>query len=144
MKRRKPRKYKRYEWPIPDLMWHTDWHRIKASKLRGEWFISYIDDCSRKIMGYGVFKSANTKNSLLVLYRAICANKAVPVLLNSDRGSQFIPSKFDKKGKSPICVPRGTRKYGNPIYPIEKKTSSNQRQAGEIPRHTRQRIRRKI
>ena len=100
MKRRKPRKYKRYEWPIPDLMWHTDWHRIKASKLRGEWFISYIDDCSRKIMGYGVFKSANTKNSLLVLYRAICANKAVPVLLNSDRGSQFIPSKFDKKGKA--------------------------------------------
>ena len=51
-------------------------------------------------MGYGVFKSANTKNSLLVLYRAICANKAVPVLLNSDRGSQFIPSKFDKKGKA--------------------------------------------
>lgn len=99
LKGRKPRKYKRYEWPIPDLMWHTDWHRIKASKRRGEWFISYIDDCSRKIMGYGVFKAATTKNSLLVLYRAIHANEAVPSLLNSDRGSQFIPSKSTRKEK---------------------------------------------
>lgn len=99
-KRRRPRKYKRYEWPIPNLMWHTDWHTIKASKLRGLWFISYIDDCSRKIMGYGVFKSATTKNSLLVLYRAIHTNNAVPLMLNSDRGSQFIPNKFDKKGKA--------------------------------------------
>ncbi len=27
-KRKKPRKYKRYEWPIPNYMWHTDWHAI--------------------------------------------------------------------------------------------------------------------
>ena len=29
-KRQKPRKYKRYEWPLPNYMWHTDWHVIKA------------------------------------------------------------------------------------------------------------------
>ena len=34
--RQKPRKYKRYEWPIPDIMWHTDWHIIKAKKLKGK------------------------------------------------------------------------------------------------------------
>ena len=32
--RQKPRKYKRYEWPIPNIMWHTDWHVIKAEKLK--------------------------------------------------------------------------------------------------------------
>ncbi|MBI2575205.1 hypothetical protein HYV82_04960 [Candidatus Woesearchaeota archaeon] len=39
LKRRKPRKYKRYEWPIPNYMWHTDWHVIKAEKLRGRTFL---------------------------------------------------------------------------------------------------------
>ncbi|MCP4760189.1 MAG: transposase family protein, partial [archaeon] len=50
--RSKPRKYKRYEWPIPNYMWHTDWHTIKSEKLKGEKILVYIDDCSRKIMSY--------------------------------------------------------------------------------------------
>jgi hypothetical protein len=33
-KRQKPRKYKRYEWPIPNYMWHCDWHIIKSEKLK--------------------------------------------------------------------------------------------------------------
>lgn len=98
--RQKPRKYKRYEWPISNFMWHTDWHVIKASKLKGKQFISYLDDCSRQIMSYGVFDEATTKNSLLVLYKATAKHHVLPFELNSDRGSQFIPSKFDKKGKA--------------------------------------------
>ena len=100
LKRQKPRKYKRYEWPISNYMWHTDWHVIKASKLTGKCFISFIDDCSRKIMAYGVFDAMTTKNSLITLYHAISAHLVIPVELNSDRGSQFIPNKFDKKGKA--------------------------------------------
>jgi len=99
-KRQKPRKYKRYEWPLPNFMWHTDWHVIKAENLRGKCFISYMDDCSRRIMAYGVFDAMMTKSSLLVLYQAIAEHKVLPFELNSDRGSQFIPSKFDKKGKA--------------------------------------------
>ena len=34
LKRRKPRKYKRYEWPLPNYMWHTDWHVIKAKIMK--------------------------------------------------------------------------------------------------------------
>ena len=98
--RRKPRKYKRYEWPISNFMWHTDWHVLKRAELKGKWFVSYIDDCSRKIMGYGTFDSPTTKASLLVLYKAIAENCVIPVELNSDRGSQYIPSKFDKRGKA--------------------------------------------
>ena len=99
-KRQKPRKYKRYEWPISNFMWHTDWHVIKASKLKGKQFISYLDDSSRRIMSYGVFDSPTTRNSLIVLYAAIANHQVTPVELNSDRGSQFIPSKFDKNGKA--------------------------------------------
>jgi len=99
-KKQKPRKYRRYEWPIPNIMWHTDGHIIKAQKLKGEYFISFIDDCSRKIMGYGVFDNFTTRNALLILYKAIAENKVAPYEINSDRGSQFIPNKFDKKGKA--------------------------------------------
>jgi len=99
-KRQKPRKYKRYEWPLPNFMWHTDWHMIKAVKLKGMQFISYMDDCSRKIMAYGVFNNLTTRNSLLILYKSIADNGVTPFELNSDRGSQFIPSKFDKTGKA--------------------------------------------
>ncbi len=99
-KRQKPRKYKRYEWPISNFMWHTDWHVIKAEKLKGKQFISYLDDCSRQIMSYGMFATPTTRASLLMLYRAIAEQLVTPIELNSDRGSQFIPSKFDKKGKA--------------------------------------------
>src|SRR3990167_1128131 len=63
LKRRKPRKYKRYEWPIPNYMWHTDWHKIKSIKLTEKHILVYIDDCSRRIMGY-IIGSETTKNSL--------------------------------------------------------------------------------
>lgn len=111
-KRQKPRKYKRYEWPIPNYMWHTDWHVIKAEKLKGENFISYIDDCSRKIMSYGAFTQATTKNSLFVLYNAIAKNSVIPYILNSDRGSQFIASKFDKKGYANHKFQEGLQELG--------------------------------
>jgi len=98
-KRRKPRKYKRYEWPIPNYMWHTDWHVIKAVRLKGENILVYIDDCSRKIMGY-CLGAQTTKNSLFALYSAIAEHGVTPFCLNSDRGAQFIANKFDKNGKA--------------------------------------------
>ncbi len=98
-KRSKPRKYKRYEWPIPNYMWHTDWHKIKAEKLKGKKILVYIDDCSRKIMSY-IVGCETTKNSLFALYDAIDKNGVVPYCLNSDRGTQFIANNFDKKGNA--------------------------------------------
>lgn len=99
LKRRKPRKYKRYEWPIPNYMWHTDWHFIKAKRLRGENVLVFIDDCSRKIMSY-ITGSTTAKNSIFALYKAIAENGTIPFILNSDRGPHFFPNKKDKKGKA--------------------------------------------
>ena len=97
--RRKPRKYKRYEWPLSNYMWHTDWHVMKSEKNRGENIIVYLDDCSRKAMSYCT-GAENTKNSLFALYSAIAENLVIPFILNSDRGTQFFPNKKGKKGKA--------------------------------------------
>lgn len=120
-KRQKPRKYKRYEWPLPNFMWHTDWHVIKAPKLKGKQFLCYLDDCSRKIMSYGVFDSATTKNSVLVLYKAIAEHGVTPFELNSDRGSQFIPNKFDKHGEANSAFQEVLQELGILFIPSKRR-----------------------
>tara|TARA_Y100000031_G_C8186701_1_gene369334 strand:- start:353 stop:1120 length:768 start_codon:yes stop_codon:yes gene_type:complete len=119
--RQKPRKYKRYEWPVPNIMWHTDWHIIKSKKLKGKKFISYIDDCSRKIMSYGVFSRMTTKNSLLILHKAIGEREVQPWMLNSDRGSQFIPMRYDKKGKANHAFQEALKRLGIKFVPSRKR-----------------------
>jgi putative transposase len=98
-RKQKPRKYKRYEWPLPNFMWHTDWHKIKAEKMRDVDIIIYLDDCSRKVVGYGT-GAMTTRNSLLALYGAIARHEVSPHLLNSDRGPQFFPTKKGKEGNA--------------------------------------------
>ena len=120
LKRRKPRKYKRYEWPIPDYMWHTDWHVIKSEKLKGENIIVYLDDCSRRIMGYCIGQMT-TKHSLLALYRAIAKHNVIPYCLNSDRGVQFYPNKKDKNGQASHVFQEALEELGILFIPSKKR-----------------------
>lgn len=119
--RQKPRKYKRYEWPIPQLMWHTDWHVIKNKKLKGKKIIVYIDDCSRRIMSYGVFSRMTTKNSLITLYSAIGMHEVIPWMLNSDRGSQFIPMRYDKHGNANHAFQEALKELGIIFVPSRRR-----------------------
>lgn len=98
-KRQKPRKYKRYEWPISNYMWHTDWHVIKAKKMNGENILVFIDDCSRRIMGH-ITGATTARNSIFALYKSVADSLVTPYILNSDRGSHFFPNKTDKNGKA--------------------------------------------
>ena len=92
-KRRGQRSYVRYQWPISNYMWHVDW-----SQHGDKWYIAYIDDRSRRIMAAGVFDNATEKNALLVLHQAILENGVSPVIILSDKGTQFYNSKKNKKG----------------------------------------------
>lgn len=93
-KRRGQKKYKRYEWPLPNLLWHTDWFWCKRLQ---KYVIVYTDDRSRTVTGHGSFEEATTKHSLFVLYSAI-TEYGVPYQLLHDRGSQFYANKRNKKG----------------------------------------------
>lgn len=119
-KRQKPRKYKRYEWPIPNYMWHTDWHVIKSERLKGENIIVYIDDCSRKIMSYCI-GDMTTKNSLLALYKSITKHNVIPYCLNSDRGTQFFPNKKNKNGKASHAFQEALEDIGILFIPSKKR-----------------------
>ena len=120
IKRQMPRKYKRYEWPIPNYMWHTDWHIIKVERLRGQNLIVYIDDCTRKIMSYAI-GAMTTKNSLFALYSAIAKQNVIPYCLNSDRGTQFFPNKRNKQGKASHAFQVGLNELGIIFIPSKKR-----------------------
>ena len=92
-KRRGQRKYVRFQWPISNYMWHTDW-----SQYQDKWYLSFIDDRSRKIMASGEFGNANEENTIFLLYQAILMNEVCPYVLLSDKGTQFYNSKRTKKG----------------------------------------------
>ena len=74
-------------------MWHTDW-----SEYNGKRYLAFIDDKSRKIMAAGEFERATESNVIFLLYRAILSNQACPVIVLSDKGTQFYNSKKNKKG----------------------------------------------
>lgn len=93
-KRRGQRKYVSYQWPISNYMWHCDW-----SEYEGEWYCSFIDDRSRKIMAAAKFDDATEANAIFLLYQAILINEACPVIVLSDKGTQFYNSKRNKKGE---------------------------------------------
>ena len=93
-KRRGQRKYVRYLWPISNYMWHTDW-----SQYENKWYLSYIDDRSRKIIASGEFNNANEENAIFLLYQAMLTNEVCPYVVLSDKGTQFYNSKKNKKGE---------------------------------------------
>lgn len=98
-KRRGKRKYVRYEWPISNYMWHIDW-----SFYKGKWYLAFIDDRSRKIMAAGKFDAANEKNVIFLLYQAILINEVCPIVILSDKGTQFYNSTRNKKGERSLCL----------------------------------------
>ena len=88
--RRTARYVKRYS----NTMWHTDYKLLPG----GMWLISYQDDASRKIVGWGVFKSATTANALKVLDEAIAAHGR-PLSILSDHGSTFCDNESGKRAR---------------------------------------------
>jgi len=93
-KRRGQRKYVRYQWPISNYMWHCDW-----SEYQEKQYCAFIDDRSRKIMAAGVFSNATKENTLFVFYQAMLRNEVSPVIVLSDKGSQFYANIKNKDGE---------------------------------------------
>lgn len=93
-KRRGQRKYVRYQWPISNYMWHCDW-----SVYEGKQYVAFIDDRSRKIMAAAVFSNATKENTLFVFYQAMLTNEVSPVIVLTDKGSQFYANIKNKQGE---------------------------------------------
>ena len=85
VKKQKSRKWVRYELPNPNDLWHTDW---SYDPFTDKQLCAYIDDRTRLITAYGVFKNANTENTLAVL-KAGLAGYGKPKAIMTDHGSTY-------------------------------------------------------
>ena len=96
-KKRKRKKWIRFERTYSNSMWHTDWKQLDD----GRWFLCYQDDVSRFITHHGVFVEATTDNAILVLKEAIVKHGR-PASILTDHGSQFYANQteYKKKGVS--------------------------------------------
>jgi len=85
IKKQKSRKWVRYELPNPNDLWHTDWTYDPYTQKQ---FSVYIDDRTRLITSYGLFKSAKADYSIALLKSGI-AEFGKPKVIMTDHGSQF-------------------------------------------------------
>jgi len=88
------RKWVRYEREHSMSLWHTDWKQL----WDGRWWIAYMDDASRLIVGHGVFQQATAENTIHVLKQAT-SKYGPPREILTDHGSQFYANEGERKEK---------------------------------------------
>jgi len=88
------RKWVRYEREHSMSLWHADWKQLNDDR----WWIAYMDDSSRLVVGYGVFQEATAENTIQVLKQAI-SKYGCPREILTDRGSQFYANEGERKEK---------------------------------------------
>ena len=86
------RRWVRYERTYSNSMWHTDYKLLDD----GRWFIAYMDDAPRCIIGFGVFDAAAGRHTLEVLGKAM-EEHGIPASVLTDRGSQFYANESESK-----------------------------------------------
>lgn len=85
IKKQKPRKWVRYELPNPNDLWHTDW---SYDPFTGKQLSVFIDDRTRLITCFGIFKNASAENTIALLRSGI-AEYGKPKAVMTDHGSQY-------------------------------------------------------
>ena len=106
----KQRKWVRYERLYSNAMWHTDWHAMKDTRMKGLNLITYLDDASRCVTGDALFREATSENAVIALRQAI-AKFGVPATILSDNGSCFVGRGGRKKHAGPWAQPYSRKNY---------------------------------
>lgn len=100
-KRKRPSqiKFVKYEWPRPNMLWHTDW---TSCPFTGKQLIAFIDDHSRYLVHGEYFEHATTENTILAFKNAI-ARHGKPGAILTDNGVQFTPARAIKGPFTQFC-----------------------------------------
>jgi len=91
MKKRKQRKWVRYEGDHYMSMWQGNWKEFDINESK-KWVIAFIDDSSRLITCYGVFDSLTTENTIAVLTQGF-REYGIPREILTDHGTQFVSAR---------------------------------------------------
>ena len=98
-------KFVKYEWPLPNMLWHTDW---TVCPFTGKYLIAFIDDHSRFIVHAEYFNNASTENTILAFALAM-KKYGKPEAILTDNGTQFTPARGEKGLFTAFCEHNGIR-----------------------------------
>jgi len=98
-------KFVKYEWPKPNMLWHTDWTECPFTKKQ---LIAFIDDNSRFVVHAEYFENATTENTLLAFKNAIMMY-GKPEAILTDNGVQFTPARAEKGPFTQWCDEQGIK-----------------------------------
>jgi len=107
-------KFVKYEWPKPNMLWHTDWTECPYT---GKQLIAFIDDHSRFIVHAEYFVHATRENTQIAFQKAIDKYGA-PENILTDNGTQFTPARAEFGPFAEWCTERGIKHIlGRPHHP---------------------------
>lgn len=92
-------KFVKYEWPEPNMLWHTDW---TICPFTGKYLIAFIDDYSRYIIFAAYYDHATTENTILA-FRLAIAKCGKPQAILTDNGAQFTPARSEQGQFAKFC-----------------------------------------
>jgi putative transposase len=98
-------KFVKYEWPKPNMLWHTDW---TTCPFTGKQLIAFIDDHSRYIVHAEFFENATTENTILAFKNAII-KFGKPENILTDNGTQFTPARGVEGPFTQFCNNNGIK-----------------------------------
>lgn len=93
IKKQRCRKWVRYELPNPNDLWHTDWTYDPFTQRQ---LSVYLDDRTRLITSFGIFKRATAENSIALLKSGI-VEYGKPKTIMTDHGAQFYANREESK-----------------------------------------------
>lgn len=110
-RKKKQRKYVRYERTHSMSLWQGDWKLLSHTEDGDKWLIAFLDDASRRIMCYGIYDNANTENVIRTLESGF-EEFGCPREILTDHGCQFTANKKDKKGNAKHRFPEFLEIHG--------------------------------
>lgn len=87
--RRRPPQVRRFERPLPNAMWQIDIFTFQLKRLYRVYLVGIIDDHSRYLVGWGLFRQQTAAAVLEVVNGAI-GQWGAPREILSDNGRQFV------------------------------------------------------
>jgi transposase InsO family protein len=87
--RRRPPQIRRFERELPNALWQVDIFTFQLKRMYPVYMIGIIDDHSRYIVGWGLFRQQNAEAVLEVLKGAL-GQWGAPREILSDNGRQFV------------------------------------------------------
>jgi len=87
-KRRGPPGLRRFEKELPNALWQIDIFTFKLKRMYPVYLVGIIDDCSRYIVGHGLFRQ-QTAEAVLEVVKGAIGQWGAPREILSDNGRQF-------------------------------------------------------